>query len=133
MPLPTKEFKTFLNSYNHDSSQKIRTALGANHQFHANCDKDINADEDWVNHMVHSLVREYEFGNMDRHHTEAWYQHHIWSMIETCLDKLENIEAVSGESACLGSKKRKNDNSSIGSISKTGRSKYGHKCDLIFR
>jgi hypothetical protein len=33
MPFPTKEFKTFLNSYNLDFSQKIRTALGTNHQF----------------------------------------------------------------------------------------------------
>ncbi|KAG1136513.1 hypothetical protein G6F37_011725 [Rhizopus arrhizus] len=66
MSFPTKEFKTFLNSYNLDSSQKIRTALGINHQFHANYDKDINADEDWVNHVVNSSVWEYEFGNMDQ-------------------------------------------------------------------
>lgn len=133
MPLPTKEFKAFLNSYNHDSSQKIRTALGANHQLHANYDKDINADEDWVNHVVHSLVREYEFGNMDHHHTEAWYQYHIWSMIETCFDKVKGIEAVTGESASLGSKRRMNQNSTPTAINNMSRLAYGYKCDLVFR
>ncbi|KAG2209197.1 hypothetical protein INT47_005489 [Mucor saturninus] len=45
----------------------------------------------------------------------------------------QDIEAVGGESACLGTKKRKNNTITIGSISKISRSKYGHKCDLIFR
>ncbi|KAI9340358.1 hypothetical protein BD770DRAFT_372594 [Pilaira anomala] len=133
MPLPTKEFKAFLNSYNHDSSQKIRTALGANHQFHADYDKDINADKDWVNYVVHSLVREYEFGNMDRQHTEAWYQSHIWSMIESCFDKVKGIEAVTGESASLGSKRRMNQNRTPTAINNMSRLAYGHKCDLVFR
>jgi hypothetical protein len=133
LPFPTKEFKTFLNSYNLDSSQKIRTALGTNHQFHANYDKDINADEDWVNHVVHSLVREYEFGNMDRHHNEAWYQSHIWSMMESCFNMVKRIEAVTGESASLSSKRRMNQNRTPTAINNMPRLAYGHKCDLVFR
>ncbi|KAG0761222.1 hypothetical protein G6F16_001075 [Rhizopus arrhizus] len=119
--------------YNLDSSQKIRTALGTNHQFHANYDKDINTDEDWVNHVVHLLVREYEFGNMDRHHNEAWYQSHIWSMIESCFNKVKGIEAVTGESASLSSKRRMNQNRTPTAITNMPRLAYGHKCDLVFR
>lgn len=70
---------------------------------------------------------------MNRSHNERRYQTHIWSMIETCFDKLDDIEAVGSESACIGTKKRKNDKRTIESISKITRSKYGHKCDLIFR
>jgi hypothetical protein len=54
-------------------------------------------------------------------------------MIESCFDQLEDIEAVCGESASLGSKKRKNDSRTIEGITKATRSRYGHKCDLIFR
>ncbi len=46
---------------------------------------------------------------MHRDHNEQWYQSHIWSVIETFFDKLEDIEAVGGEFACLKTKKRKND------------------------
>lgn len=89
--------------------------------------------KDWINVVVFSLVREYENGNMDRYHNEQWYQSHIWSMIESCFDKLENIEAVCGESASLGSKKRMNEKRGIESITKATWLRYGHRCDLIFR
>lgn len=46
MLFQTKEFKPFLSGYNLDFSQKIRTVLDTNHQFHVNYDKAINADED---------------------------------------------------------------------------------------
>ncbi|KAI8082440.1 hypothetical protein BDF21DRAFT_493174 [Thamnidium elegans] len=124
--------KLALVVYNLDSSQKIRTALGTNHQFHANYDKDINADEDWVNHVVYSLVREYEFENLDRHHNEVWYQSHIWSMTESCFDKVKGIEAVTGESTSLGSKIRMNQNR-IPTAINMSRLAYGYKCDLVFR
>lgn len=83
--------------------------------------------------VVFSLVREYENGGMDRYHNEQWYQSHIWSMIESCFDKLENIETVCGESASLGSKKRMNEKRSIESTTKATQLRYGHRCDLIFR
>ncbi|KAL7310014.1 hypothetical protein PS15m_012255 [Mucor circinelloides] len=70
---------------------------------------------------------------MDRHHTEAWYQHHIWSMIETCFDKVKGIEDISGESASLGSKRRMNQNRTPTAIKNMSRLAYGHKCDLVFR
>ncbi|KAI7894488.1 uncharacterized protein EV154DRAFT_498856 [Mucor mucedo] len=49
------------------------------------------------------------------------------------LVKLKNIEAVCGESASLGCKKRMNKKRAIGSITKATRLRYGHKCDIIFR
>lgn len=61
LPSPSTEFKRFLNSYNLDSCQKIRVALGQNHQFHADYDYNIDADKDWVHHVGHSLLKEYEF------------------------------------------------------------------------
>ncbi|KAI9274116.1 hypothetical protein EDC94DRAFT_593859 [Helicostylum pulchrum] len=54
-------------------------------------------------------------------------------MIETCFDKLDDIEAVSGKSASFCSKKRKNDQTAISSITKASRSMYVYKCNLIFR
>lgn len=132
-PKPPDSLKRFLNQYNQDSTAKLRTALGNNHTFHSDYNKEESADKDWITLVIFSLVREYENGSMNRPHNERWYQTHIWSMIESCFDKLEDIEAVGGEFACLGTKKRKNNTRIIGSISKISRSKYGHKCDLIFR
>ncbi|CEP10297.1 hypothetical protein [Parasitella parasitica] len=83
--------------------------------------------------VIHFLLREYEFGNMDRHHLEQWYQSHIWSMIEKCFDKVHGVEAVIGESASLGSKRRMNQNRTIAAINSMPRLAYGHKCDLVFR
>ncbi|KAI9258465.1 hypothetical protein EDC94DRAFT_661010 [Helicostylum pulchrum] len=132
-PKPPDFLKFFLNQYNQVSTSKLRTALGNNHTFHSDYSKEESADKDWITLVIFSLVREYENGNTNRSHNERWYQTHIWSMIESCFDKLEDIGAVGGESACLGTKKRKNDTRTIGSISKISQSKYGHKCDLIFR
>lgn len=44
-------------------------------------------------------------GNMGRSHREAWYQSHIWPMIESCIDKLKGVKVAIGESASLGSKR----------------------------
>lgn len=132
-PIPSDELKLFMNKYNLDNTEEIRAALEKYHTFQSDYNKDKNADRDWVNFVVYSLVREYENGNMDRPHHEAWYQSHIWSMIESCFDKLKNVEAVVGESACLGTKRRKNDKRHINAISPMPRLKSGYKCDLIFR
>ncbi|KAI9478322.1 MAG: hypothetical protein EXX96DRAFT_619247 [Benjaminiella poitrasii] len=109
--------KLFLSKYNKNSTAQLRDALGNNHTFQLDYNKEENFDKDWINLVVFSLVREYGNGNMDRYHNEQWHQSHIWSMIESCFDKLENIEAFCGESASLG----------------TTRLRYGHMCDLIFR
>lgn len=133
LPTAPDSLKLFLNKYNKNSTAQLRNALGKNHTFQLDYKKEESFDKDWINLVVYSLVREYENGNMNRFHNEQWYQSHIWSMIESCFDKLENIEAVCGESASLGSKKRMNENRGIESIAKATRSRYGHKCDLIFR
>ncbi|KAG1468253.1 hypothetical protein G6F56_003944 [Rhizopus delemar] len=70
---------------------------------------------------------------MDLHHNEAWYQSHIWSMIESCFDKVKGIEAVIGESATLSSKRRMNQNRTPTAINNMPRLAYGHKCDLVFQ
>ncbi|KAI7895133.1 uncharacterized protein EV154DRAFT_559555 [Mucor mucedo] len=54
-------------------------------------------------------------------HREAWYQSHIWSMIESYFDKLKEVEAAIGESASLGSKRRMNKNRYISSITSAPR------------
>ncbi|KAI8636323.1 hypothetical protein BD408DRAFT_426326 [Parasitella parasitica] len=133
LPTAPDSLKHFLNKYNKKTTAELRFALGKSHTLHADYNKDESFDEDWINSVVYSLVREYEHGNMARCHHEQWYQSHIWSMIESCFDKLENIEAVCGESASLGSKKRMNEGRGIESITKATRLRCGHKCDLIFR
>lgn len=66
-------------------------------------------------------------------HREAWYQSHIWSMIESCFDKLKGVEAAIGESASLGSKRRMNKNRHLSAITSAPRLKRGYKCNLVFR
>lgn len=109
LPTAPDSLKLFLNKYNKNSTAQLRAALGNNHTFQSDYNKEESFDKDWINLVVFSLVREYENGNMDRYHNEQWHQSHIWSMIEFCFDELEDIEAVCGESASLGSKKRKNE------------------------
>ncbi|KAG2190961.1 hypothetical protein INT46_006819 [Mucor plumbeus] len=132
-PSPSDELITFLNRFNLDSTENIRAALGKNNQFKANFDSQKDADEDWIVHTIYSLLREFEYGNMERSHREAWYQSHIWSMIESCFDKLKGVEAAIGESASLGSKRRMNKNRHISAITSAPRLKCGYKCDLVFR
>ncbi|KAI8072018.1 hypothetical protein BDF21DRAFT_439730 [Thamnidium elegans] len=132
-PSPSDELIAFLNRFNLDSTEKIRAALGKNNQFKANFDSQKDADEDWIVHTIYSLLREFEYGNMERSHREAWYQSHIWSMIESCFDKLKGVEAANGESASLGSKRRMNKNRHISAITSAPRLKCGYKCDLVFR
>lgn len=54
------------------------------------------------------MLQEFESKNLERNHKEAWYQGHIWSMIETFFNRINNLDAVVGGSASMGSKKRKN-------------------------
>ncbi|CAO3652104.1 unnamed protein product [Mucor hiemalis] len=82
-----------------------------------------------------SNVLEYRIASesiMERSHREAWYQSPIWSMIESCLDKLNGVEAAIGESANLGSKRRMNEDRHISAITSAPRLKCGYKCDFVF-
>ncbi|KAI7889393.1 uncharacterized protein EV154DRAFT_467451 [Mucor mucedo] len=132
-PLPSDELITFLNQFNLDSTEKIRAALGKNNQFTLDFDPQKDADKDWIIHTIHSLLREFEYGNMDRSHSEAWYQSHIWSIIESCFDKLKGVEAAIGESASFSSKRRMNEKRHKSAITSAPRLKCGYKCDLVFR
>ncbi|CEI95248.1 hypothetical protein RMCBS344292_09439 [Rhizopus microsporus] len=70
---------------------------------------------------------------MERSHREAWCQSHIWSMIESCFDKLTRVEATIGESTCSDSKSRMNKNCHISAFTSAPRLKYGCKCDIVSR
>ncbi|KAI9351864.1 hypothetical protein BD770DRAFT_445613 [Pilaira anomala] len=113
-----------------------RDALGNNHTFELDYKKEESFDKDWINLVVSSLVREYENGDMDRCHNEQWYQSQIWSMIESCFDKLENIEAVCGESASLGIhhyQYLEPKGNTLYLKADTIDSKYDCRCGLMFR
>lgn len=128
-PQPSKDFKCFLNKFNKSTSEQLREALKNNNTF----SKAFDPEEDWAIYTVYSLLREYEGGNLDRKHKEVWYQSHIWSMIETCLDIVEGLEAVIGEPHSFATRKRKNKDRAISSLEAMPRMAYGHRCDLVFR
>ncbi|KAI8977701.1 hypothetical protein BDF20DRAFT_914007 [Mycotypha africana] len=129
LPLPPSHVVTHMDKYNLKTALDIRSALQKNHTFEDNPDKDI----DWINYTVYGLLREYESGNMKRHHSELWYQTHIWRMIETCFDKFEDLEVAIGEPMSSTNQKRKNQMRTISGIMPMVRKSMGHKCDSIFR
>ena len=95
-------------------------------------DNEDKVDIDWVNHVIYSLVREYENGNLDRGHKEACYLSHIWFMIETSFDNLKNIETVIGESTSFSMKKKKKRTRSIGVFDQMNAMKHVYRYALIF-
>ncbi|KAG1170218.1 hypothetical protein G6F70_007725 [Rhizopus microsporus] len=129
LPMPPDAILQHMNHFNLTSANQLRTALNNNHTFYNNPDKDI----DWINHTIYSLVREYESGNMKRTHSETWYQTHIWRMIETCFDKLDELEAAIGEPISMANQNRMNNKRTIDGFNTIARVKLGHKCDSVFR
>ncbi|KAI7904176.1 uncharacterized protein BX663DRAFT_432103, partial [Cokeromyces recurvatus] len=95
--------------------------------------KAFDPEEDWVIYTVYSLLREYESGNLDCKHKEAWYQSHSWSMIETCFDTVKGLEAVIRKPHSFAIRKRKSKDRAISSLQATPRMTYGHRYDLVFR
>ncbi|KAI8880320.1 hypothetical protein K501DRAFT_275732 [Backusella circina FSU 941] len=87
-PLPSVKLQKFLSKFNLYSTEKIRAALGENNLLRVEFDSQKDADKDWIIHTIHSILREFEYGNMKRSNREAWYQSPIWSMIESCFDNL---------------------------------------------
>ncbi|KAG0848461.1 hypothetical protein G6F17_011631 [Rhizopus arrhizus] len=104
LPMPPDTILQPMNHFNLTSANQLRTALNNNHTFYNHPDKDI----DWINHTIYSLVRKYESGNTKRTHSETWYQTHIWQMIETCFDKLDELEAAIGEPISMANQNRMN-------------------------
>ncbi|KAG1455819.1 hypothetical protein G6F55_006853 [Rhizopus delemar] len=129
LSLPPLHVVKHMDKYNLKTAADIRSALKKNHTFEDNPDKDI----DWINYTVYGLLREYESGNMKKHHSEIWYQTHIWRMIEICFDKFEDLEAAIGESMSITSQKRKNQKRTISGMMPMVRKSMGHKCDSVFR
>ncbi|KAI9485246.1 MAG: hypothetical protein EXX96DRAFT_603610 [Benjaminiella poitrasii] len=116
-PQPSEKFKLFLNRFNKSNTE----------------DTPFDAENDWVVYAIYSLLREYKNGNLERKHNEAWYQSHIWNMIEICFDRIENLEAVIGKPSSFASKREKNKGRAISSLEAMLRMSYGHRCDLVFR
>lgn len=129
LPLMTSELKEHLMAYSKNNAQDIRRAL----RIHNTFDDDDDSDKDWINHTIYSILRQYEAGNMEKDHLEAWYQSQIWSMVENAFDTLEGIDAVTGESVSHASRKRKNANRHISSLNIMDNTQFGHRLDMIFR
>lgn len=71
---------------------------------------------------------------MKRSHSETWYQTYIWRMIiETCFDKLDELEADIGEPIRMTNQNRMNNKRTIDGFDTITRAKLGHKCDSVFR
>lgn len=96
-------------------------------------DDTFDQDEDWINFTMHSILRQYEAGNMMESHSESWYQSHIWSMIENAYDAERDIDAVIGKSFSHASRKGKNADRHISSFEAIDPVKFGHRLDMIFR
>lgn len=127
-PQSSEKFK-LLSRFNTTYIEELREAFKTNHVFNTPFD----AENDWIVYTIYSLLREYENGNLERKHNEAWYQSHIWNMIETYFDRIENLEAVIGESSSFASKRRKNSRRAISSLEAMPRMACGYRCDLVFR
>jgi hypothetical protein len=74
-----------------------------------------------------------QVSNLSVFQLSGYSPHHIWSMIETSFDRIENLEAVIGEPSNFENKNRKNKGRAIISLEAMPRMTYGHRCDLVFR
>ncbi|KAI8333759.1 hypothetical protein BD560DRAFT_309928, partial [Blakeslea trispora] len=86
---------------------------------------------DWVKHAIFSFVRLYESGNLEKIQKEAWYNSHVWSLIDTIFDDIKTLHirrlialSRSGEAA---STRRKNIDRVIGSTDIITRAFTGYK------
>ncbi|KAI8051802.1 hypothetical protein BDF21DRAFT_498321 [Thamnidium elegans] len=77
-PLPPLHVVKHMDKYNLKTAANIRSVLKKNHTFEDNPDKDNpDKDIDWISYIVYGLLREYESGNMKKHHSEIWYQTYL--------------------------------------------------------
>ncbi|KAL7310038.1 hypothetical protein PS15m_010846 [Mucor circinelloides] len=80
--LPT-DLANYINSFNCDSAKELRTQL-----------LKVQDDFDWVKHTIFSFVRLYESGNIKRTQKEAWYNSHVWSLIDTIFNDIEVLHVI---------------------------------------
>ncbi|CAO3644922.1 unnamed protein product [Mucor hiemalis] len=108
LPLMTSDLKDHLLAFNKSNAKDIRNVLKDNNTF----DDNFDADKDWINCTMYSILRQYEAGNMMKPHY---------------------IDAVVGKSVSHASRKRKNANRHISSLRKIDPVQFGHRLDMIFR
>ncbi|CAG8652257.1 1218_t:CDS:2 [Gigaspora margarita] len=81
----------------------------------------------------YSLLLEYESGTLKQNHLEAWYNIHIWPLIDRSFNELKGVNVARGESCSLASAKRKNKYRVIQGLVATTRKALGRRGDLILR
>ncbi|ORE12191.1 hypothetical protein BCV71DRAFT_283612, partial [Rhizopus microsporus] len=130
--LPT-DLANYINGFNCDSTKDLRTQLLKVQDWEHDYDPKKYYDFDWVKHTIFSFVRLYESGNLKKIQKEAWYNSHVWSLIDTIFDDIKTLQVIRGEAANAASTRRKNIDRVIGSKDIITRAFTGYKCDLIVR
>ncbi|KAG0929241.1 hypothetical protein G6F57_012745 [Rhizopus arrhizus] len=89
------EIREYLNKFNCQSTNALRSVLYEKQSWEENYQRDQHFDLDWIKHSVYTLLRQYESGSLKKDHLENWYNVHIWSIIDSAFDDLEELEIIS--------------------------------------
>lgn len=91
--LPT-DLANYINGFNCDSTKDLRTQLLKVQDWEHDYDPKKYYDFDWVKHTIFSFVRLYESGNLKKIQKEAWYNSHVWSLIDTIFDDIKTLQVI---------------------------------------
>jgi hypothetical protein len=128
------ELLNYITSFRTKTTENLRIVLDTRQNWEGkNFDRAKHFDFDWIKHSVHSLLLEFEANTLDQNHLEAWYNIHIWSLIDKSFNELKGMDVARGESCSLASAKRKNEYRVIQGLVATTRKALGRRGDLILR
>ncbi|KAG1373919.1 hypothetical protein G6F61_009767 [Rhizopus arrhizus] len=127
------EIREYLNKFNCQSTNALRSVLYEKQSWEENYQRDQHFDLDWIKHSVYTLLRQYESGSLKKDHLENWYNVHIWSIIDSAFDDLEELEIIRGEGSSLASSIRKSRKRTIQDVNSKVRKPMGHRFDFLIR
>ncbi|CAJ0833909.1 12859_t:CDS:2, partial [Entrophospora sp. SA101] len=124
----------YISSFRKKTTKDLRIVLNTQQDWEGeNFDKTKHFNFDWIKNSVHNLLLEYEFDTLQKKHLEAWYNIHVWSLIDKSFNELKGMDVSRGESCSIASSKRKNKKRIVKGLLETTRKALGRRGDLILR
>ncbi|CAG8618502.1 728_t:CDS:10 [Paraglomus brasilianum] len=92
LPNMPQDLLAYLVNYKKSNISDLKDLLFCSESWKSAYNRERDFDRDWIRNTVDNLLRLYEAKSLDKDHSEAWLNLHVWSLVDRAFQNVDGIE-----------------------------------------